>query len=121
MEATTGEQVLQLRALQLSDRWAPAVQRAIRPLAKPVQIARGLATAFARTAPVAGGHRARGGVAAQTVRQCSARRRGDRGPRGSGGYTAMRRQDFRDSRSRDQPREHRAAGHRDGGADLARG
>jgi hypothetical protein len=39
---TTGEEVLQLRALQLSDRWAPAVQRAIRPLAKPVQIARGL-------------------------------------------------------------------------------
>ena len=29
---------MQLRALQLSDRWAPAVQRAIRPLAKPVQI-----------------------------------------------------------------------------------
>jgi hypothetical protein len=38
---TTGEEVLQLRALQLSDRWAPAVQCAIRPLAKPVQIARG--------------------------------------------------------------------------------
>jgi hypothetical protein len=36
---TTGEEVMQLRALQLSDRWAPAVQRAIRPLAKPVQIA----------------------------------------------------------------------------------
>jgi hypothetical protein len=35
---TTGDEVLQLRALQLSDRWAPAVQRAIRPLAKPVQI-----------------------------------------------------------------------------------
>jgi hypothetical protein len=32
---TTGEEVLQLRALQLSDRWAAAVQRAIRPLAKP--------------------------------------------------------------------------------------
>jgi len=42
---TTGEEVLQLRALQLSDRWAPAVQRAIRPLAKPVQIARGRITA----------------------------------------------------------------------------
>jgi hypothetical protein len=35
---TTGDEVLQLRALQLSDRWAAAVQRAIRPLAKPVQI-----------------------------------------------------------------------------------
>ena len=35
---TTGEEVMQLRALQLSDRWAPAIQRAIRPLAKPVQI-----------------------------------------------------------------------------------
>ncbi len=34
----TGDEVLQLRALQLSDRWAAAVQRAIRPLAKPVQI-----------------------------------------------------------------------------------
>jgi hypothetical protein len=32
----------QLRALQLSDRWAPAVQRATRPLAKPVQIAVGV-------------------------------------------------------------------------------
>ena len=32
----TGDEVLQLRALQLSDRWAPAVQRATRPLAKPV-------------------------------------------------------------------------------------
>jgi hypothetical protein len=48
----------QLRALQLSDRWAPAVQRAIRPLAKPVQIARGLAT-VARTAPIASSHGAR--------------------------------------------------------------
>ena len=35
---STGEEVLQLRALQLSDRWAAAVQRATRPLAKPVQI-----------------------------------------------------------------------------------
>jgi hypothetical protein len=35
---TTGDEVMQLRALQLSGRWAPAVQRAIRPLAKPVQI-----------------------------------------------------------------------------------
>jgi hypothetical protein len=33
---------MQLRALQLSDRLAPAVQRAIRPLAKPVQIVGGL-------------------------------------------------------------------------------
>jgi len=55
---TTGEEVLQLRALQLSDRWAPAVQRAIRPLAKPVQIARGLAT-VARTAPTASSQGAR--------------------------------------------------------------
>ena len=35
---TTGDEVLQLRALQLSDRWTLAVQRATRPLAKPVQI-----------------------------------------------------------------------------------
>jgi hypothetical protein len=55
---TTGDEVLQLRALQLSDRWAPAVQRATRPLAKPVQIARGLA-AVARTAPITGGPGAR--------------------------------------------------------------
>jgi hypothetical protein len=34
----TGEDVLQLRALQLSDRWAPAIQRATRSLAKPVHI-----------------------------------------------------------------------------------
>jgi hypothetical protein len=33
---------MQLWALQLSDRWAPAVQRATRPLAKPVQIIGGL-------------------------------------------------------------------------------
>ena len=39
---TTGDEVLQLRALQLSDRWAPAVQRAIKPLAKSVQIVGGL-------------------------------------------------------------------------------
>lgn len=42
---------MQLPALQLSDRWAPAVQRTTRPLAKPVQIARGLVATFARTAP----------------------------------------------------------------------
>jgi hypothetical protein len=35
---TTGDEVMQLRALQLSDRWALAVQRATRPLAKSVQI-----------------------------------------------------------------------------------
>jgi hypothetical protein len=35
---TTGDEVLQLSALQLSDRWTSAVQRATRPLAKPVQI-----------------------------------------------------------------------------------
>ena len=52
---TTGDEVMQLRALQLSDRWTPAVQRATKPLAKPVQIARGLA-AVARTAPITSGH-----------------------------------------------------------------
>jgi hypothetical protein len=53
---TTGDEVLQLRALQLSDRWAPAVQRATRPLAKPVQIAVGVyAATSTRTAPVTGG------------------------------------------------------------------
>jgi hypothetical protein len=58
---TTGEEVLQLRALQLSDRWAPAVQRATRPLAKPVQIAIGVyaATSTTRTRPVTGGPGAR--------------------------------------------------------------
>jgi hypothetical protein len=50
----TGDEVLQLRALQLSDRWAPAVQRATRPRAKPVQIERGLVAAFASTATVTG-------------------------------------------------------------------
>src|SRR5678815_1889506 len=35
---TTGDEVMQLRALQLSDQCAPAVQRATRPLAKSVQI-----------------------------------------------------------------------------------
>jgi len=30
--------VLQLRALMLSDRWAPAMRRALKPLAKPVRI-----------------------------------------------------------------------------------
>jgi hypothetical protein len=39
---TTGDEVMQLRALQLSERWAPAVQRATRPLAKSVQIVGGL-------------------------------------------------------------------------------
>jgi hypothetical protein len=34
----TGEEVLQLRALMKSDRWEPAMQRALRPLAKPVRI-----------------------------------------------------------------------------------
>ena len=38
---TSGDDVLQLRALQLSDRWAPAISRATKPLAKPVQIAHG--------------------------------------------------------------------------------
>jgi hypothetical protein len=35
---TTGDEVMQLRALQLSDRWTQVVQCATRPLAKPVQI-----------------------------------------------------------------------------------
>ena len=57
---TTGDEVLQLRALQLSDRWAPAVQRATRPLAKPVQIAVGVyAVKATTTAPVTGGRGAR--------------------------------------------------------------
>jgi hypothetical protein len=56
--------VLQLRALQLSDRWAAAVQRAIRPLAKPVQIVgvvsvRAAANANRRAAPSTRGHGAR--------------------------------------------------------------
>ncbi len=34
----TGEEVLQLRSLVLSDRWAPAMQRALKPLAKPVRV-----------------------------------------------------------------------------------
>jgi hypothetical protein len=34
----TGEEVLQLRALMKSDRWQPAIQRALKPLAKPVRI-----------------------------------------------------------------------------------
>jgi hypothetical protein len=38
----SGDDVLQLRALQLSDRWAPAIARATKPLAKPVQIAAGV-------------------------------------------------------------------------------
>jgi hypothetical protein len=62
---TTGEEVLQLRALQLSDRWAPAVQRATRPLAKPVQIVGGLgvrppANANRSAAPSACGRGVRG-------------------------------------------------------------
>ena len=57
---TTGDEVLQLRALQLSDRWAPAVQRATRPLAKPVQIAVGVySVKSTSTTPVTGGHGAR--------------------------------------------------------------
>jgi hypothetical protein len=62
---TTGDEVMQLRTLQLSDRWAPAVQRATRPLAKPVQIAdvlgvRAAANANRNAVPVASGHGARG-------------------------------------------------------------
>ena len=60
----TGDEVLQLRALQLSDRWAAAVQRAIRPLAKPVQIVgvvsvRAAANANRSAAPSTRGHGAR--------------------------------------------------------------
>jgi hypothetical protein len=56
--------VLQLRALQLSDRWAPAVQRAFRPLAKTVQIVgamrvRAAANTNRNAAPSASGHGAR--------------------------------------------------------------
>jgi hypothetical protein len=62
---TTGDEVMQLRALQLSDRWTPAVQSATRPLAKPVLIVGGLAARAAantnrNAAPVAGSHGARG-------------------------------------------------------------
>ena len=69
---TTGEEVLQLRALPLSDRWAAAVQRAIRPLAtvqrairplaKPVQIVGVVgvrAAANRNAAPSTRGHGAR--------------------------------------------------------------
>ncbi len=61
---TTGDEVLQLRALQLSDRWAPAVQRAIKPLAKSVQIVDGLGLRAAantnhRAAPIASSRGAR--------------------------------------------------------------
>ena len=55
---TTGEEVLQLHVLQLSDQWAPAVQRATRPLTKPVQIAPGLAP-VARAALIASSQGAR--------------------------------------------------------------
>jgi hypothetical protein len=34
----TGEDVLQLRSLVLSDRWVPAMQRALKPLAKLVRV-----------------------------------------------------------------------------------
>ena len=34
----TGNEVLQLRALQLSDRWEPAMKRMLRPLRKPVHV-----------------------------------------------------------------------------------
>jgi hypothetical protein len=55
---------MQLRALQLSDRWAPAVQRTTRPLAKPVQIAAGVyAAKSTRTTPVTGNQGARDRVA----------------------------------------------------------
>ena len=49
--------MLQLRALQLSDRWAPAISRATKPLAKPVQIAVGVhAVKSARAAVVTNAH-----------------------------------------------------------------
>jgi hypothetical protein len=61
---TTGDEVMQLRALQLSDRWTQAVQRATRPLAKPVQIVgvlgvRAAANANRNAAPSTSGHGAR--------------------------------------------------------------
>jgi hypothetical protein len=57
---TTGDEVMQLRALQPSDRWAPAVQRATRPLTKPVQIVGVLGgRAAANTNPVGGERRRR--------------------------------------------------------------
>ncbi|MFK7989041.1 MAG: ISKra4 family transposase [Sandaracinaceae bacterium] len=34
----TGDEVLQLRALQLSDRWAPAMERTLKPLRKSVRV-----------------------------------------------------------------------------------
>jgi hypothetical protein len=43
---TTGDEVMQLRALQLSDRWAPAVQRATRP--SPSRCRSWVGSAFAR-------------------------------------------------------------------------
>jgi len=53
----SGDDVLQLRALQLSDRWAPAISRATKPLAKPVQIAVGVhAVKSARAAVVTNAH-----------------------------------------------------------------
>jgi hypothetical protein len=56
----SGDDVLQLRALQLSDRWAPAIARAIKPLAKPVQIAAGVhAAKSTRTAPITSSQGAR--------------------------------------------------------------
>jgi hypothetical protein len=56
----SGDDVLQLRALQLSDRWAAAIARATKPLAKPVQIAAGVhAATSARTTAVISAHGAR--------------------------------------------------------------
>lgn len=57
---SSGDDVLQLRALQLSDRWASAIARATKPLAKPVQIAAGVhAVKSARAAAITSVHGAR--------------------------------------------------------------
>jgi hypothetical protein len=55
----TGDEVLQLRALQLSDRWAAAVQRTLRPLAKPVQIVGAMGVRTAANTNRSAGHGAR--------------------------------------------------------------
>jgi len=52
--------VLQFRALQLSDRSAPATARATKPLAKPVQIAAGVhVVKSTRAAVITSAHGAR--------------------------------------------------------------
>jgi len=56
----SGDDVLQFRALQLSDRSAPATARATKPLAKPVQIAAGVhVVKSTRAAVITSAHGAR--------------------------------------------------------------